>query len=219
MLIKIAGRVRGLNAGNYPENREDEQAHLSNRGELLVAQGLPELTEIVRLGDSWQVKTTTGLTALTALPTTTNGLGLWNGEPANGKCYIVDSIAVDVRIVDVTQPGTLATYVMMNKTPVAAPTDAALAIASLIGKSYGGKARTTTNSAVTNDGWFPCGNTPMVGTVVAGSSWKVQDTQVRGFYIIPPQGMFHIHAAQVGGGAAGVFFTIRWHEALIIFKS
>jgi hypothetical protein len=42
MLIKIAGRVRGLFAGNYPENREDEQFHLNSRGDQLVAQALPE---------------------------------------------------------------------------------------------------------------------------------------------------------------------------------
>lgn len=219
MLIKIAGRVRGLFAGNYPENREDEQAHIGNRGELLIAQGMPELTEVVRLGDSWQVKTTTGLTALTALPTTTTGLGLWNGEPANGKCYVIDSVAIDVRVLDATQADTLSVFVMMNKTPVAAPTDAALAIASLIGKSYGGKARTITNAAVTNDGWFPCGNTPVVGSSAAGSVWKVHDIYLRGFYIIPPQGMFNIHAAAVTGGAAGTFFTIRWHEVMLIFRS
>jgi hypothetical protein len=41
MLNKIVGRVRGLFAGNYPENREDEQFHLNNRGDQIIAQGCP----------------------------------------------------------------------------------------------------------------------------------------------------------------------------------
>jgi hypothetical protein len=219
MLVKIAGRVRGLFSGNYPENREEEQAHINNRGDLIVAQGLPEKTEIVRMGDSWQVSNASGITALTALPTTTAALSLWNGEPASGKCYVIDSVAVNVRILDVTQPGTLSLFAMMNKTPVGAPSDAGLVIRSLIGKTYGGKARTLVGGSVTNDGWFPCGSTPTVGTVVAGAVWKTHDIDLRGFYIIPPGGMFSLHSAQLGGGSSGTFHTIRFHEVVIIYKS
>src|SRR5438094_10006293 len=134
-MFKIAHRVRGLFAGSYPENREDEQLHCNSRGDVLVAQGIPPLAEVVRLGDSWQVKTTTGTAALTALPTTTPGLCLWNGEPTGimGKCYVIDSVAVDVRVLDTTNAGTLSLFAMLNKPPVTAPTDLALAIASSIG--------------------------------------------------------------------------------------
>src|SRR6266516_3396858 len=103
MLIKIAGRVRGIFAGNYPENREDEQFHLNNRGEQIIAQGLPELTELVRLGDSWQIPTTTAFAALTTEPTTVAALSLFNGEPATGKCYAIDSIGYWQRVTDATQ--------------------------------------------------------------------------------------------------------------------
>jgi hypothetical protein len=93
MISKIAGRVRGLFAGNYPENREDEQFHLNPRGDQCVAQGLPELTELTRMGWSWQVKNSTGLNSGTGLPTTTSGLTIWNGESDTGKCYAIDSVA------------------------------------------------------------------------------------------------------------------------------
>jgi hypothetical protein len=220
MLVKIAGRVRGLFAGNYPENREDEQGHINNRGDLIVSQSLPPKAELVRMGDSWQCKTTTGLQAKTALPTTANiAMGLWNGEPASGKSYIIDSVAADCRIVDVTQVGTFSLFCQMGKTPIAAPADAALAIASLSGKTYGGKARTVTDATTLNDGWFPCGSSPAVGPTLAGAVWKVMDVDLRGFYIVPPGGAFYISGVQVGGGAAGVFYTIRWHEALITYKS
>lgn len=220
-MFKIAHRVRGLVAGNYPENREDEQLLLNNRGEVLVAQGLPELTEVVRLGDSWQTKTTTGTTCLTALPTTTPGLCLWNGEPTGimGKCYVIDSIAIDIRVLDTTNAGTISVFAMLNKPPVTAPTDLALLIASPMGKSsYGGRARTFV-TAVTNDGWFPCGDSVPSAPTAAGSVWRVQDTYCRGLYIIPPSGAFSIQAVQVGGGTNACFFTIRWHEMNLIWKS
>lgn len=219
-MFKLAHRVRGLFVGSYPENREDEQAHVDNRGDVLVSQGLPELVEVVRLGDTWQTVTATGTTALTALPTTTPGLCLWNGEPTGimGKCYVIDSVAVDVRILDGAQASTLSLYAMLNKPPVTAPTDLALAIRSGMGKTYGGRARTFV-TAVTNDSWFPCGNSVQVGPTAAGAVWKVHEVPIKGLYIVPPSGAFSVQAVQVAGGASGCFFTIRWHEVLLIWKS
>lgn len=219
MLIKIAGRVRGLFAGNYPENREDEQFHLNTRGDQLVAQGLPELTEIVRLGDSWQVMTATAIAALTAQPTTTGALNLWNGEPAGGKSYVIDSVGSVEVVVDATQSNCTAMFVMNNKTPVAAPTDAALAIRSLSGRTYGGRARTTVNATVTNDGWFPTGNSAAPAPAAAGSAWKQFDWPLKGLYIVPPGGQFCVHAAKVAATASQMQFVIRWHEVQIIVKS
>ena len=57
---KIVGRVRGLNASTGTENREDEQLHLDPCGDGYIAQGLPALAELVRLGDSWQVLSAAG---------------------------------------------------------------------------------------------------------------------------------------------------------------
>ena len=100
MLVKAAARVRGLFAGNYAENDEDQQVLINNRGDHLVAQALPELTELVRLGDTWQVKLATGLAALTALPTTVAGISIYNGEPATGKCYIIEAFGSHEAVVD-----------------------------------------------------------------------------------------------------------------------
>ena len=212
MLVRAAGRVRGLFAGNYAENREDEQFHLNSRGDAIYAQGLPELAELVRLGDSWQVITVTGTAALTALPTTVPGLRLWNGEPAGGKCYVIDSVVADQRVIDTTQSGGLSLFAMMNKPPIAAPTDLALAIRSPLGKTYGGKARTIVSVAV-DDGWYPHGTTASTApTAVGGSVWSVHEAKLFGLYIVVPGSAFSIQAVKVGSGTAAVFFTIRWHE-------
>jgi hypothetical protein len=221
MLMKIVGRVRGLFAGNYPENREEEQFHLNSRGDQIVVQGLPELTELVRLGDSWQVANATGQAALTALPTTVAGLTLWNGEPATGKSYAIDSFGSWEAVVDATQTDVTAIFACNNKTPVTAPTDAALAIRSLSGKSYGGKARTVAGGTIVNDGWFAHG-TPgaQMAAAAAGANWKVNEIICRGLYLVPPGGAFNVQAAKAAAAAAAQqFFFVRWHEVQVIYRS
>lgn len=221
-MIKIAARVRGLFAGNYPENREDEQLHINNRGDQLVAQGLPELTEIVRLGDSWQVQTATALDPLTAYPTTIAALDIWNGEPGNGKSYIIDAISCWQTSADVTQVDCNALFANVDLN-IAAPTDAALVIRSLSGKVYGGKARTQTNIAASAVGnWYPhaAGGGMVASASVAGSSWKQMEVPLRGLYIVPPGARFGIQSVKVAVGAAvQMQYAIRWHEAVLILKT
>lgn len=209
MLTKIAGRVRGLFAGNYPENREDEQFHLNSRGDMIVAQGLPERTELVRLGDSWQTMLASGVAPLTGLPTTTAGLTVWNGEGASGKSYVIDSVFCYEGVVDVTQSNMTTLFVMLGKPAVAAPVDLGLVIRSLSGRTYGGRARTVAGGTVVNDGWFPAGNSAPPAPAAAGSAWKCTDVPLNGMYIVPPGGSFNIHAAKVAATAAQCFLGIR----------
>ena len=222
MLMKIAARVRGLFAINSAENREDEQLIINNRGDLVVTQSLPELTELVRLGDSWQVALSSGVAALTALPTTTAGLSLWNGEPATGKSYAIDSFGSWEAVIDATQADTTALFACNNVTPVTAPTNANLSIRSLSGKIYGGKARTVSAATITNDGWFAHGAEAQapLAPAVAGANWKVNEAKVRGLYLVPPGGMFNVQAVKAGAAAAAQqFFFIRYHEVQLIYRS
>lgn len=219
MLIKIAGRVRGLFAGNYPENREDEQFHVNTRGDQLVALGLPELTEVVRLGESWQVISASGIAPLTAIPTTVAGLVLWNGESAGGKSYVIDSVGIAEIVVDATQSNMTTAFVMVGKPPVTAPADAALVIRSLSGRTYGGRGRTVVGGTVVNDGWFPAGTSAPAAPAAGGSAWKCMDWPLKGLYIIPPGGSFNIHAVKVAATAGQCLLVIRWHEVQLIVKS
>jgi hypothetical protein len=220
MLMKIAGRVRGLFAGNYPENREDEQFHVNSRGDQIVAQGLPEQTEIVRLGESWQVSNASAFAPGTALPTTTAALTLWNGESAGGKSYVIDSVALTEIVVDATQSNMSTVVCMLGKPPVTAPTDAALVIRSLSGRTYGGRARTVVlSSTVVNDGWFPLGTSAPAAAAAAGSAWKQMDWPLRGMYIVPPGASFNLHALKVAATAGQCILTVRWHEVQLIVRS
>lgn len=221
MLIKIAGRVRGLFAGNYPENREDEQLHVNNRGDQVVAQGLPELTELVRMGGSWAVQLASGLAALTAIPTTVAGLSLYNGEPGNGKCYAIDSFGSYENVADATQANITAMFAMNNVSgSFAAPTATALTVRGLSGNLYSGKARPVTTLTVTNDGWFPHateGNSDNAITAVGGLISRVNEVKCKGLYLVRPGGMFNIQAVKaVAAAAAQHIFFVRWHEVQLI---
>lgn len=224
MLIKIAGRIRGLFAGNYPENREDEQLHLNPRGDQIIAQGLPELTELVRLGGSWQLNSTTGQAALTALPTTTAGLTLTNNEPATGKCYAIDSFGSAEEVIDATQTDVTGLFAMINKRTSAVPSagNAETTFISLMGRpNYDGAATCKRGATVVNDGWTPHG-TPgaQMAAAAAGANWKVNEAAVRGLYLVPPGGSFSVQAVKAAAAAAAQqFFFVRWHEVQLIWKS
>jgi len=224
MIAKIAGRVRGLFAGNYPENREDEQFHCNNRGDQIIAQGLPELTEVVRLGDSYQLNSTTGQAALTALPTTVAGLTLTNNEPANGRCYAIDSFGSAEEVVDATQADATALFAMLNKRTSAVPSagTAESTFISLCGRpAYSGSATAKRGATVANDGWTPHG-TPgaQMAAAAAGANFKVNEALVRGLYLVVPGSSFSVQAVKAAAAAAAQqFFFIRWHEVQLIWRT
>lgn len=213
-LPKLAGRVRGADPGNYPENRDTEQFHLSTMGDQLVVDGLPKMAEIVRLGDSWQVLGAAS-TGLAVVPTTAGLLTLWNGEPGNGKFYAIDSITATKIIIDVTTNDLATIWAQIIRPPMAAPTDAALAIRSLNGKySYGGRARTVATGTTIANRWVPIGQIPNTSAVVGGSAWAQADIDVMGRLIVPPGGALSLTASEVTATASTFRFCIRWHEVL-----
>lgn len=224
MDMKLLAMVRGLFAGNYAEGSEDARVFLNSRGDQIVAQGLPELTELVRLGDSWQISSTTGQAALTALPTTTSGFSLNNLEPASGKCYAIDSFGSAEEVVDATQTDVTALFAMLNKRGSAQASAGTLetGYVSLSGRAaYGGSASARRGATVVNDGWFPHG-TPgaQLAPVAAGANWKVNEALVRGLYLVPPGGTFSVQVVKAAAAAAAQqFFFIRFHEVQLLYKS
>lgn len=229
MLMKIAARVRGLFSGNYPENNEDEQLIMNNRGDLSVVQGLPELAELVRLGGSYQAQTATGLAALTALPTTTAAMSIYNGEPAGGKSYLIESFGSWEAVVDATQADTTALFAMLNAGTVAALSTGTVIVPgtgfrSMSGrKGYGGRAIVNggaTGTTVTNDGWFAHGAEAQapLAPAAAGAIWKVNEARVRGLYLVPPGGQFNIQTVKVAAAVAQQFWFLRWHEVQLLVQ-
>lgn len=215
--------VRGRSDFNYGED-EDAQPNINNRGDQIVVNGLPELTELVRMGVSWQVALATGLAALTALPTTVAGLSLWNGETGSSgmpaRQYAIDSFGSWEAVADATQPNVTAIFACNNVSPVTAPTATALSVRGMSGNGYGGKARPVSALTITNDGWFAHAtesNTVNALTGAGGLQWRVNEVKCRGLYLVKPGGCFNVQAVKaVAAAAAQQFFFIRWHEVMMI---
>lgn len=221
MDVEIMGKVRGDAAPNLPDSREDARAMLNNRGDLLVAQSLPELAEVVRLGGSWQVASTTGQAALTALSTTTAGLTVKNNEPASGRCYAIDSFGSWEAVVDATQTDVTALFAMLNSRADAANSGgtAETGVKSLSGRAPGqSNAVAARGMTVVNNGWFPHSTEgAQMAAAAAGAQWKVNECRCRGLYLVPPGLSFSVQVVKAAAAAASQqFFFIRWHEVQLI---
>src|SRR5919108_6484861 len=93
MSMTISAICRGSQQPNLGEG-VDNPLFINNRGELLIANAIPPATMMVNKGSSWWASTTTATAPVIAIPTTAALIGLWNGEPDNGKSYIIDSVFV-----------------------------------------------------------------------------------------------------------------------------
>jgi hypothetical protein len=212
MLHKIAARVRGLQVIDAPENREDEQLQINSFGDEMMAQALPDLAEIVRLGNSWQVMSAV-YTALTAVPTTAAIFTIWNGEPGGGKSYVIDSVAVVKVVADTTQVDSTSAFYQLVRPPVAPVSDAGIEIQSLSGrKFYDGKARTVNGGVTFANRWEMGGTSPHPATALAGTGWQVFEEKMNGRFVVPPTAQFSVHRAEVTATANKFRVTFRWHE-------
>jgi hypothetical protein len=171
---------------------------------------LPAMAQLAAAGQSW-VGMSALQTPLNAVPTTTAPVSLWNGESANGLCYVIDSIFL---FNGVTQA--LATnfslMVMENVGVVSAPSGgSSITPKGTTGKAYGGNAQLKSGTTVVNDVWMPFG-TSLVD-VNAADFGAVLDIPVNGLYIVRPGGCFSIAGlVATAPVATSVQLGIRWHE-------
>lgn len=210
----IKAVVRGSQQPFFPEGA-DEQPQMNHRGELIVAQGLPPNTTLVMAGNSYWAGTTTAAAPVVAIPTTAALIGLWNGEPDNGKSYVVDSVWV-VHVVITAAVQNIG--ILGNISQAQIPTAIANTITPrpLRGNlPYRGAGRIAVGITLgALDGiaanWVPLGstgpgqNTLQVGTIV--------DVDLRGGIIIPPKGQFSLTALAGAATASSIQIGFRWHE-------
>lgn len=208
--------ARATTVPNYAD-MADVQPAVNPRGEQAVALGLPALTELVRLGGSWQVLSA-ATAALTAVPTTTGGLSLYNGETGTAsKVYAVDSIGCVEIVTDATQQNSLALFAALEPTPTV-PTDGGLTKASLSGRAAntGTQARVAAAATVGSGVvWTPHGPSAPGATAFAGGVWRVTEAMLNGLYLVRPGAMFSIAVAKTVATASQIRYFIRWHEVLI----
>jgi hypothetical protein len=224
MELKVLGQVRGVSPGFFPEGREDQQLVLNPRGEQIVVQGLPELTELVRLGQSWAIASTTGQAALTALPTTVAGLTIVNSEPSTGLSLAIDSFGSWEAVVDATQTDVTALFAMLNKQGDGAPSGGTgeTGFTSMSGrKAIDAAVSALRGATVVNNNWFPHSTEgAQMAAAAAGAQWKVNEARVRGLYFVRPGSAFSIQAVKAAAAAAlQQFFFVRFHCVQTLWKS
>ena len=204
MTTAIQARVRG---GTLDGN--DSYVATSGNHELLVAQGLPRLTELSRLGYGWQVMNTAALAAVVVRPSTVAGLTLYNGS--TDKNYVIDRVGA-FNLVTTDAIHDWSVWGCLHPAGFTAPTADITAIKGYSGLTYAGAAIVDTGATVTDNGWFildvagsKVGNP---GTVTPGTA-VVCDTDGR--FIVPPTGAFSIN---VVASLVGDTFThlISWWE-------
>jgi hypothetical protein len=198
---------------NNPNDLTSSFDYVNPRGELLVAQAQSPRTEIVRLGNSW-VYNTAAVACVTAIPTTTAPFYLWNGEALGGKAYIIDRIVWTCT----TSAGVASMFslvAMINKARVtAAPAtaDSAAVDTASGNKSYNGNATVGHTATVTNDNWFPIGQTfNCTLTATVGAQIEVL---FDGGLILPPQSLLSIACVAANTTAVGKC-AIFGHEVQI----
>lgn len=207
---EVLGIVRGTNPESYASG-SDSRIHINPRGDLLVAQSLTELGELVRQGGSWEVMGA-AQAALTGVPTTTAGYSLWNGESDTGKCYQIDSIGCVEIVTDATQQNSLALFACLEAGKFTAPTDAGHTKGSMSGRAAGGDgARTVAGATVVGACWTPQSPSSPANTAFAGAVWRVHEAPIRGRYMVRPGGLFSIAAVKTVATASQIRYYIRWH--------
>jgi hypothetical protein len=186
----------------------------NNRGDQLVALGLPQRTELARLGQLWTCRMATGsaFTYVAAWPTTRGELVLYNGELAGGKSFVIEKAWMyGITSMAAAQPLTLIGQLVPTVGTV--PThDTAQLITGHNGKPvYAGRGRVAvanTAAGQTTNLWdvLASGNMPMttnLGAAVIADLW--------GQYIVPPGGVFAL--AGIAGTAAGTaIIGVTWAE-------
>jgi hypothetical protein len=213
--VNVYGSARATADGYNGTQGSEIQQQYNNRGDLIVAQALPQRSELVRLGGTWvaRIATASAFTYVAAWPTTRAELVLYNGEAAGGKSYIIQSAWMyGITSMAAAQPATLIGQLV----PVAGtvPTDdTAQLISSRSGKmAYNGRAK----RAVANTS---AGQAANLWEVLATSLAPSMTTNLgaaiyadlMGAYIVPPGGVFAL--AGIAGTAAGTaIIGVCWSE-------
>ena len=187
-------------------------AHANERGEQLVAGGIPPNAEETRKGNRYATMATAAVAALVVTPTGVAALEIYNNTgavPFNGgpATMVITRLFSHWLVQSTTALGSGAGIWAAVSLPKAGPTNAALAIASLAGKANLGlqvlTAASQTPGVSPSGTWFPYGNNlkhESAGAVVPGGQLEAV---VEGRLIVPPGCSLYMHV--VSGYVADTF--------------
>ena len=183
----MAGITSLLRAIYRGSGGEDERSLVTDRrSNLLTAFGLPDYTELVRMGVVWSAMNTAALAALVVRPSTVANFTLFNNEPEGGLTYVVLR-AFAFNLVTTAAEARSGLWLCSHPRGLVSPANDISARGSHSGKAnYGGRSFGDTALTVTDNGWFPWGRTTDVEPtgVLPGA---VLTVEVKGMIQVPPQ--------------------------------
>lgn len=146
----------------------------------------------------WRANESTGTASLTATPTTTAAWAIWNGEPTEGKYFVMLAAYahVDSLPAALTQWGL---HHQVSKLAIGTAAPAADLVTSTVvvnqkGNSgvYGGRAVISLALAVINDRWSPVGENS--NSVVNSLEGQQVYQPLRPAVMLPPGGLYSLHS-------------------------
>ena len=207
---------RSLMSGILRGATGEQKMEVNEKGELLVAQGLPPYAEMTRLGDGWSVIQTTATAGLVVRPSTVAAITLYNGELATGKSYVIDRIFTHC-LVSGAEQGRFSIWACIHPSGMTAPTaDIAASATNLVGhsgKRYAGRAIVDVGATVVDNGWYPYGSSVDYEPtgVLPGAAISVP---IEGRLIVPPTGA--ISVTVVASMADSTYCSgISWYESVL----
>lgn len=217
MLGSLVARVLGRSRPNYGDGNFMPVAN--PRGDLSVAMGLPERTELVRLGNSFsaQIPAASAFTLLITIPTTRAELALQNSaEVGSNLVLVIERFWVKA----VTSMASACALTPLSQLVVPGTTlvadNAAVLRTSLSGKpnysGFGTLCIASTATGCLTDKWNHHQSAIIAPTTNIAACVEVN---CFGKYLVPPGGNFSMNAQESVSGGTGII-GVEWHEALIV---
>lgn len=214
------GRVRG-GSSFIGLAGSDMEMSINARGEQITSQGLPERSELVRLGRSYsaQIAAANAFTYVAGFPTTRAELLVYN-TGVGGYSLVIDRVWMyGITSMGAAQPITLVGQVCTAGL-VAAPTDGTTTVVqtSLSGKPAALARVGVATFALANTAFCLANHWAVLGTSLVPSPTTnlgaAVESNVYGRYVIPPTAAFGL--AGIAGTAAGTaIIGVEYHEALL----
>jgi hypothetical protein len=196
------------------------QVQQNTRGDLLMAQSLPERTDLVRLGGSYHASIPTGsaFTTVAAWPTTRAELVLSNIALAGGKSLVIDRIWAAAIVTEAAASAfTIVCQISPAGLVAVAANNAAVLQRNLNGK---GGANVSANASLalanTSFGIASQWDVPdqfQIATLAAVGVGQMSVAKINGGYVVQPQATFLMNLVLGTAVASAGMIGVVWHEA------
>lgn len=178
---------------------------------LSSAYGLPYMRWVAE-GKGYRVIEATATAGVAALPTTTAGLTIQNGEPDNGKWYVVHSVfATFEASAAAVETAYIAHVIGMNRVAAATQDLALTSVKPLLAGAgpYAGLAILDLGATVIDDLWMPI--TTHVSNAVASNGEFSVVAVLDGLVVVKPKAQYSLEICATTTGVTGRL-GLTWFE-------